>query len=347
MLKIRIKLVVFMENWIIHVGEYKAPSGRWPANFVHDGSPEVVAGFPETGPSKAAPRGSVQRYDPSDLDAKRPKGGNGVRGVDDAGGSAARFFKSCVYQEEELCQDLSPTPLNANIAESVLYHQGRLVDFVLSLVAIEGNQEDKLLSGVVELFMNEIRRQLKSKDGSNIKEIQSIGIKCLHDLRHMITEKLNNNPVRSAEILMLTNTMTIIASLLNTDGFVEVVISDTRLRNMVLGGKDSPLRIKYCAKASRTDRNEGLEDTTNSHPTVKPTNLMRWLVRLVTPPDGIVLDPFMGSGSTGKAVMIEGFDFIGMEMDEKYLEIAEKRIIDARENRDGILEEDKKDENKV
>lgn len=59
---------------------------------------------------------------------------------------------------------------------------------------------------------------------------------------------------------------------------------------------------------------------------VKPTELMRYLVRLVTPPGGTVLDPFMGSGSTGKAAMIEGFRFIGIEREPEYIEIARARI---------------------
>jgi len=59
---------------------------------------------------------------------------------------------------------------------------------------------------------------------------------------------------------------------------------------------------------------------------VKPTDLMRYLCRLITPPQGIVLDPFMGSGSTGKAAMLEGFHFIGIEQDADYLAIAEARI---------------------
>ena len=65
---------------------------------------------------------------------------------------------------------------------------------------------------------------------------------------------------------------------------------------------------------------------TNFHATVKPTALMRYLCRLVTPPEGIVLDPFMGSGSTGKAAMLEGFQFIGIERDEAYFQIAKTRI---------------------
>ena len=115
----------------------------------------------------------------------------------------------------------------------------------------------------------------------------------------------------------------------------------------------SAARFFYCAKTSKRDRNEGLDDfdairvhdgrkagnpggsnprnrtndaKVNHHPTVKPTDLMRYLVKLVTPPQGTVLDPFMGSGSTGKACAIEGFDFIGVEQDADYIEIARARI---------------------
>ena len=114
---------------------------------------------------------------------------------------------------------------------------------------------------------------------------------------------------------------------------------------------DSAARYFYCAKANKSDRNEGLDDfeekqyshdgrnkplenayqrnnsvAANHHPTVKPTNLMRYLCRLVTQPGGTVLDPFMGSGTTGKAAMLDGFQFIGCEMDEQYYKIAEARI---------------------
>ena len=117
-------------------------------------------------------------------------------------------------------------------------------------------------------------------------------------------------------------------------------------------------RFFYCAKASKRDRDEGLDAfevkaaksyeggrivsadhpetamggesvRANIHPTVKPTDLMRYLCRLVTPPGGTVLDPFMGSGSTGKAAMREGFRFIGCEMSPEYLEIAHARIESA------------------
>ena len=115
----------------------------------------------------------------------------------------------------------------------------------------------------------------------------------------------------------------------------------------------SAARFFYCAKASKADRDEGLDafeearcghmeddgydirmgngvprDTRrrNIHPTVKPVALMRYLVRLITPPNGLCLDPFLGSGSTGKAAMLEGFRFVGIEREAEYFAIAEARI---------------------
>lgn len=66
--------------------------------------------------------------------------------------------------------------------------------------------------------------------------------------------------------------------------------------------------------------------TANHHPTVKPISLMRYLCRLITPPNGIILDPFMGSGTTGAAAMLEGFNFIGIEREPEYIEIAQRRL---------------------
>lgn len=92
----------------------------------------------------------------------------------------------------------------------------------------------------------------------------------------------------------------------------------------------SASRYFYCAKASKKDRNSG--EVKNNHPTVKPTDLMQYLIRLVTPNGGTVLDPFNGSGSTGKAVMYEnkernkGYHYIGIELTEEYLPISKARI---------------------
>jgi site-specific DNA-methyltransferase (adenine-specific) len=131
----------------------------------------------------------------------------------------------------------------------------------------------------------------------------------------------------------------------------------------VTRGMGDTARYFYCAKASKRDRDEGCEGialkrtakhggadndredldpvserfrtspSRNHHPTVKPTDLMRYLCRLVTPPNGIILDPFMGSGTTGKAAVLEGFQFIGIEREAEYLEIAKARIEHAASHR--------------
>lgn len=126
---------------------------------------------------------------------------------------------------------------------------------------------------------------------------------------------------------------------------------------VLAGFPDAEARFFYCAKASRTDREEGCDhlpartgaqaverdddtaglqspragagrtaDTVrNFHPTVKPTDLMRYLCRLVTRPDGLVLDPFCGSGSTGKGALLEGFRFVGIDLDPAHVDIARAR----------------------
>ena len=114
--------------------------------------------------------------------------------------------------------------------------------------------------------------------------------------------------------------------------------------------KSEPSRLIYTPKASKSERNKGLEGfeekgisiqqphnskdleerykmtSKNNHPTVKPVKLMQYLCRLITPKGGTILDPFMGSGSTGIGAKLEGFNFIGIELDPEYLKIAEARI---------------------
>lgn len=87
-------------------------------------------------------------------------------------------------------------------------------------------------------------------------------------------------------------------------------------------------RFFYCTKTSKAERNKGCEDleNKNNHPTVKPIKLMEYLCKLITPPNGIVLDPFLGSGTTGKAALNLGFGFVGIEREFEYFEIAKNRI---------------------
>jgi site-specific DNA-methyltransferase (adenine-specific) len=152
---------------------------------------------------------------------------------------------------------------------------------------------------------------------------------------------------------------------------------EVRDENPGLGDIGGASRFFYCPKTSKTDRNEGLEDfeikqtvgggggigdyqddvnsasgkfgsekapSKNNHPTVKPTDLMLYLIRLVTPKGGTTLDPFMGSGSTGKAATRGGFDFIGIEREKDYMEIAKTRI---QYEKDNPYNEEKKERVKI
>ena len=175
--------------------------GRWPANVLHDGSDEVVAGFPVTAAAQTSMRGERSGV-VMDADWGGP---NTLRGHNDAGGSAARFFycaKASRADREEGCDHL-PTRSGADAVER--------------------------------------------DEGS--------------------------------------------------------------------AGLNSPR-----AGAGRT-----ADTVRNFHPSVKPTDLMRYLCRLVTPPNGLVLDPFCGSGSTGKGAVLEGFRFVGIDLDPAHVAIAEAR----------------------
>ena len=113
--------------------------------------------------------------------------------------------------------------------------------------------------------------------------------------------------------------------------------ADTHRGHDDAGG--SAARYFYSAKASRAERELGLADFApvgdgerrNTHVCVKPVSVMRWLVRLVTPPGGTILDPYTGSGTTGIAAALEGFDFIGCELSPEYISIARARIAHAVE----------------
>lgn len=144
-----------------------------------------------------------------------------------------------------------------------------------------------------------------------------------------------------------------------------------QIRNADFGDSGSASRFFYCAKASKSERNAGLDGfennkpmyeshrpnykntkgietpyagagrtgnaNQNNHPTVKPVALMRYLVKLVTPVNGTVLDPFNGSGTTGIAAKLENFDYIGIELEEEYVKISEARIAAWQESQEKLF----------
>jgi len=262
------------------------------------------------------------------------------RGFEDSGG-ASRFFKTVNFSKEEICEHANFVTGNSSLKR-------RAEDFALNLVAIAGSQEETMSGDLIQPFMSAMLSQSRNNGGDGIERILNIGEECLQGLLHMLTEQLNGNPVNNVEIQSLINTIAIMQNLLSIDGYVEDVISYFTEMNMEAGEKVCESPFRYCAKASPAERDFGLKGgkkvaggmsaradgsldghvtyRRNTHATVKPLKLMEWLVRLVTPPQGLILDPFCGSGTTGCAAVREGFGFVGIDKDAESCEIARARI---------------------
>jgi len=305
----------------------QSPLGRFPANFIHDGSDEVVGLFPDT------KSGSHKAGQPRNAESKTSYVMPNVTTYTDNGssGSASRFFKTCKDTQKHaimsVCNDInvnnvgnnlmisqltekivkihsvlkSATPnldlLNQNLNALFVERSAKSteIDFVAKLVAIKEVPEDLVSQEELQAIQGFI---------GNCKE-------CSLTQRNADAEKWE-----SIDITQITT------NLLKLCGYVSYVIEENTSseRKEVVAKNGEPKRFGYFPKASKRDRDG------SSHPTMKPTSLMQYLVRLVTPAGGTCLDPFMGSGSTGKACVLEGFGFIGIEMDAEYCDIAEARI---------------------
>jgi DNA modification methylase len=246
---------------------------------------------------------------------------------------------------------LARKPLTGTVAETVLEHgtgalniDGCRVDYV--------SEDDKNLAHYNALGMDRLKRdygiELGSFEGGWKKKSPTLPTgrfpaNFIHDGSDEVLELFpqSNGGAYPSKRGQAVNTT--FASGQETEG---------GFRKM--GDSGSAARFFYCAKANKRDRNEGCENlpdqdwkddgaaipertnrpflpSKNNHPTVKPTDLMRYLCRLITPPNGTVLDPFTGSGSTGKAAIMEGFNFIGIEQSAEYVEIATARIRNAQQ----------------
>jgi DNA modification methylase len=275
-------------------------------------------------------------------------------------GSAARFFKMANFDESELLIWQAKAILetwNLEIANTVDNHSS------LSNLAAASALSDVVtlasrgtLQSYPELFTDVTPSELKRISEAVIITILSTGNASLLASPH-VKPFLSNVRVNVAEVTGPTATTMITISHWKSDGSAVPVIFKCTLPNTEVGGLVSGKRFAYVPKANKKDRDDGLTtppkpvvtfatangtsgkpssisegrntEYRNTHPTVKPTDLMRYLCRLVTPPGGTVLDPFMGSGSTGRGAVLEGFNFIGIEMSSEYMDIADARIAAA------------------
>ena len=267
---------------------------------------------------------------------------------------------------------LARKPLIGTVANNVLTFGTGGLNIDASRVVAQGENFDKLQGRPIQKLATRLSDETDEEYRSRVLESpeQQLALAKLKELGRWPANFIHDG---SDEVVALfPDTKAGIAKRGNSGG--NNFASDTPkppLDDIGYGDSGSAARFFYCAKASKRDRNEGLDGFTgkeigakgnglarkcatcsasvidgcecvdrtfinpiraNHHPTVKPTTLMQYLVRLVTPPNGTVLDPFMGSGSTGKAAILEGFDFIGIEQSLEYLQIAQARIEWAREN---------------
>jgi predicted RNA methylase len=295
-----------------------SPLGRWPANLILDGSEEVVALFPITNPSKANARNNGEFKSV----AKGRDLPHVTYGHEDNGGSAARFF---------YCAKTSKKDRNEGLDSS------RTVKHTTGLCKEENMELAVLLQKAT--CESTVKWGIDESGGSITGLCPSDSLSTtLTAISKITTLQICNLLMRSR-----TSESTAGASYETASGgnLVEGAekSNPSQLNTTSASQAESALGASHAVSKmlSSISDAENWNPATNFHATVKPTDLMRYLCRLVTPPEGIVLDPFTGSGSTGKAAILEGFRFIGIERDEEYMKIAEARIAAAIESRKELL----------
>lgn len=341
--------------------------GRWPANLIHDGSDEVVGLFPQASGQQGdlkttgRPRKSLGRY--GDMG---PPHEHQARVEEDK--CAARFFQQCKGDYNEIWQDLNLPLENVNTAEQNSSQQRQSAASALVLAVNLALPEGLRCSGLyLAPSTHATGRELKQIADSVTQTIQTIGPRFwLGPKPAKLSLSLSHASV--AVNLEQTGTMTITVSRWRSDGFAEDVTFSITSKNLEAGERDcvqfiDGKRLIYCAKASKSEREAGLESfeavervngnkwtdqdyrvtrgerppsaesgpRKNIHPTVKPLALTEYLSRLILPPQGAaprrLLVPFAGSGSEVIGAVLAGWDeVVGVEMDAEYCRIMQARL---------------------
>ena len=305
------------------------PAGRWPANLIHDGSEEVLACFPETGLSSA----SVRHNGDFDSVAKNHEYAHDTLGHADNGGAAARFFAS-FPQDEEISQ------IEEVGVEWISEHGPRQV---LLLVDTEQSQE----RAIVESSLGDEHGWNMFLFGNGLTDLSQKAFSCTTEMatNSIIESKIWNWLLRSftnasipvancgmenggshaANVDPCNQSLIIIvgqeaASLPGANHAVFGTPLKISVREILPRDSQKTKRISYTSKAGKDDR------LGSSHPTIKPLDLIQYLVRLITPKNGVVLDCFSGTGTTGEAAFREGFRSILIEREAEYINDIERRM---------------------
>ena len=328
--------------------EYK--SGRWPANVIFDeAAAQVLDGQSGHSVSGVGNRGLQH----SGRHGGIADGGNikevtaSIRGHPDSGG-ASRFFYAvpneynCCLCYNTCAKDMTTEEICKHILVSNAANHGWTIQETNEFTV----HVNALLTQNAQLALN-VKSAIPqcalcaTSIAVALAEIKTLGFnqqKCELILAYMpkfASSILIQNLVSFAELWGNTDTIPTTQNLLMLYGSALHAIENyikQESKARVGGDNDQAqaTRFLYNAKASKSEREAGFDapigERANFHPTIKPLALMRYLVRLVTPKGGKVLDPFMGSGSTGCAAVLEGFDFVGIDITPEYVAIAQKRI---------------------
>lgn len=288
--------------------------GRFPANLVHDGSDEVLALFPDSNCGKGGPmlhhtdgqRNSFGAFNNQDGVVTYRHGGNG---------SAARFF---------YCAKASKSDRNHGCEELLTWAKGQELAPLLD----ECDRLLKVISGCGMPNLEDIECSTSSY-GSSTTVLSRTECKCIMSTVTRLTtgSKTSDSSRRlSTSDSILDAIRTIEASGTSVARLAERL---SQSKPATTNGETDIAINAVVALFSALSEIRGLASKGNLHPTIKPTALMQWLVRLVCPVGGTVLDPFCGSGSTGVACVREGMGFVGIEREKQYAEISERRIDEA------------------
>jgi DNA modification methylase len=289
------------------------PQGRFPANLIHDGSPEVVKGFPNSKSPKPYKRSTKRTTSLYGIDD-----GNGGQYADT--GSAARFFYTAKASRAERNVGMG----NSITLELEVCPCGENTERVISLV----RAISELVTGMENQGCN---MTLSGKT--------TTGLSCQDIVFTTSTEINKTTELKILNVSILLPTSEYIQDVIKTIqecglSLVASVESISQSLNIMNEKAESARGVKVVVSETPLKISASAKPFNNFHPTVKSLALMRYLVKLTrTPTGGTVLDPFMGSGTTGMACMKEGRKFIGIEKEEEYCRIAKKRIaasIDAQ-----------------
>jgi len=297
--------------------EYKEDrytKGRFPANLIHDGSEEVVELFPESngsGNARILKRSVKPNQDGWGMNKNDP---DEVELLNAGTGSSSRFFYCAKASKRERNEGLDNYLIvKYNTDKKDLLCEESTVAVQLLKKVISGS--DQMSLNIGECGKSIMAMCHKAYLSTILTEInKTIELKILNSLILLLTKEYIQDVNLETE-----NGGSRVE---NVEYLKKWILTITKEKTeLALGASHVALKMLFLIKEK-----ENWKDASNFHSTVKPINLMKYLCRLITPPNGIVLDPFMGSGSTGCACNIEGFKFIGIEKEKDYCEISKRRI---------------------